>query len=94
MEEEDIVDDIRSRSSVLLTAILSIIFPGLGHMYIGEEGKGIKLLIVALIGIILTFVIIGAIVYAIVWIYALYDSVTSVYEGELFKSDEEEPTGT
>ena len=63
-----------SEKSPILALILSFIIPGLGEMYDGKIGKGFGILILAIISVALTLVLIGFIMYPIVWIYSMVDS--------------------
>ncbi|MDH7578209.1 MAG: hypothetical protein QHH75_10415 [Bacillota bacterium] len=57
-----------------LAAILSFFFTGLGQIYNGQIGKGIALLVAAVISGLLCTVLIGFILLPIVWIYAIWDA--------------------
>ena len=61
--------------NVLLSAILSFIFPGLGHIYIGLNRKGVSFIIAYIISAILIMIAIGLVLVLIVWIWALIDSI-------------------
>lgn len=61
----------------ILALILSIFFPGIGQFYNGQPKKGILLIIAAIISVALFIIMIGAVLYLIVWVYALYDAYTS-----------------
>ena len=71
------VANIRSSDdkSVLLSAILSFLFPGLGHLYLGLSKKGISFIIAYIVSAILVFILIGFVLMLIVWIWALIDSI-------------------
>lgn len=71
------VANIRSSNdkSVLLSAILSFLFPGLGHIYLGLSKKGISFIIAYIVSAILMFIFIGYVLMLIVWIWALIDSI-------------------
>ena len=68
---------ISGEKSVGLSALLSIIFPGLGHFYIGLNHKGLIFLIVYIISIPLIFLIIGIVLAIAIWIWALVDVIKS-----------------
>jgi TM2 domain-containing membrane protein YozV len=55
-----------------IAAILAVFFTGSGQVYNGETGKGIGLLIAALIGYLI-FIVPGI----IVWAYGIYDAYTT-----------------
>lgn len=63
--------------SVLVSVILSVIFPGLGHFYLGLNHKGISFLVGYIISAILIFLVIGFLLVFVVWIWALIDVVQS-----------------
>lgn len=60
-----------------IALILSLLIPGVGQMYNGEIGKGILILLIAIISIPLALVFIGFLTYIAVWIYGMIDA----YEG-------------
>lgn len=57
-----------------LAAILSFFIVGLGQIYNGQIGKGIGLMVAAMISGLLCTVVIGFILLPAVWIYAIYDA--------------------
>ena len=61
----------------ILALILSVFFPGIGQFYNGQPKKGIIIIIAAIISVALFIIMIGAVLYLIVWVYALYDAYTS-----------------
>ena len=63
--------------NVLLSAILSILFPGLGHLYLGLDKKGISFIIAYIVSAVLILLFIGFVLVIIVWIWALIDSIKS-----------------
>lgn len=63
--------------STLLAAILSFLFPGLGHLYLGLTKKGISFIIAYIVSAILVFILIGFVLMLIVWLWALVDSIKS-----------------
>ena len=73
------VANVRSseEKNVLLSAILSFLFPGLGHLYLGLNKKGISFIIAYIISGILTLILIGFVLALIFWIWALVDSIKS-----------------
>jgi TM2 domain-containing membrane protein YozV len=56
---------------------LSFLFPGLGQFYNGHSKKGIILVVGAIVSVILYVILIGAILYLLIWIYGLYDAYKS-----------------
>ena len=61
--------------SVILAAILSFLFPGLGHLYNGLTKKGISFIVAYIISGILVMLLIGSVLVIIVWIWALVDAI-------------------
>lgn len=57
-----------------LAAVLSFLIQGLGQIYNGQILKGIALLVLQVINVALMNVLIGAILYPIVFVYAVYDA--------------------
>ncbi|WP_100331290.1 DUF6677 family protein [Bacillus xiapuensis] len=58
-----------------IAGILSFVFPGIGHLYLGKVSKGIFLIIANIISILLTSVVVGIFMFLIVWVYAIIDSI-------------------
>ena len=63
--------------NVLLSAILSFLFPGLGHLYLGLNKKGVSFIIAYIVSAILIILLIGIVLVIIVWIWALIDTIKS-----------------
>ncbi|WP_458456125.1 zinc-ribbon domain-containing protein [Methanobrevibacter sp.] len=63
--------------NVLLSAILSFVFPGLGHLYLGLNMKGISFIVAYIVSVILIFLLIGIVLVIIVWLWALIDAIKS-----------------
>ena len=63
--------------NVLLAAILSFIFPGLGHLYLGLNTKAVSFIIAYIVSGILVIFLIGIVLMLIVWLWALVDSIKS-----------------
>ena len=68
---------VSEEKNVLLSAILSFLFPGLGHLYLGLNTKGISFVIAYIVSWALMFLLIGFILAPIVWLWALIDSIKS-----------------
>ncbi|KAF5083371.1 zinc ribbon domain-containing protein [Methanobacterium aggregans] len=62
------------QKNAALAAVLSFLVVGLGQIYNGQVGKGILLLVGAIISGILMFIVIGVVTWLIIWIYAIYDA--------------------
>lgn len=63
--------------NILLAIILSIFLPGLGQMYLGLDNKGAIFLIAYVISAILILILIGFLLCAVIWIWALIDTIIS-----------------
>ena len=63
--------------NVLLSAILSFLFPGLGNLYLGLNKKGVSFIIAYIVSAILIILLIGIVLVIIVWIWALIDTIKS-----------------
>ena len=61
--------------SVVLSAILSFLFPGLGHIYNGLTKKGISFIILYIISAVLVMLLVGIVLMIVVWIWALIDAI-------------------
>lgn len=57
-----------------LAAVLSFFWPGVGQIYNGQIAKGIVFIVLAAIFGWLMVVVIGFILYPILWVYAIYDA--------------------
>ena len=58
----------------LFALILSIIFPGLGQIYNGQNRKGILFIIAYILSFLLWLIVIGLILTPLIWLYGLYDA--------------------
>ena len=61
--------------SIVIAAILSFLFPGLGHLYNGLTHKGVSFIIAYIISAVLVVILIGFVLVFIVWIWALFDAI-------------------
>lgn len=59
-----------------IAAIASFIVPGLGQIYCGKIGRGVMILIGAIICCLLIVVVIGIILAPLFWIWNIYDAYT------------------
>jgi TM2 domain-containing membrane protein YozV len=68
-----------------IAGVLSFVFPGLGHLYLGQVKKGVILILVHIVSIVLTAFVIGIFTMVAVWIYAIINSVkqTELVNGSL-----------
>ena len=63
--------------NILLAIILSVLLPGLGQIYLGLDNKGAIFLIAYVISAILILLLIGFLLCAVIWIWALIDTIIS-----------------
>ena len=63
--------------SVLLAAILSFLFPGLGQLYNGQTHKAVTFIIAYIVSAVLIMILIGFVLVLIVWIWSLVDVIKS-----------------
>ena len=82
-----------NQKSEALALILSLIIPRVGEMYDGKIGKGVVILLLAIVSSVLMFVLIGFILYPIVWIYSMIDSynLAKQYNAQLLQNNGEPP---
>lgn len=57
-----------------IPALLSFFLPGLGQIIKGQTWKGIGLMLGSFISILLVFLLIGIVLYPVIWIYSIYDA--------------------
>ncbi|MCQ2977732.1 MAG: zinc ribbon domain-containing protein [archaeon] len=70
----------KSEKNPGLALIFSFLLPGLGQIYNEETKKGIIILISAIISAFLIIILIGALLYLIIWIYGMYDAYNTAKE--------------
>ncbi len=63
--------------NMVISVILSIIFPGLGHFYLGLNRKGAIFLLAYVVSAILILLLVGFILCTVIWIWALVDVIKS-----------------
>lgn len=61
--------------NIIVSIILSVILPGLGHFYLGLSQKGAIFLFAYVISAILIMLLIGFLLVLVVWIWALVDVI-------------------
>ncbi|MCE5295900.1 MAG: DUF5683 domain-containing protein [Euryarchaeota archaeon] len=57
-----------------LAAVLSFLIPGLGQIYNGQIGKGLIMIIAAIVCGVLMLLLIGIVLYLILWVWGIYDA--------------------
>lgn len=55
-------------------ALLSFFVPGLGQIVKGQVAKGILIMIASFVAVLLCLVLIGFVLYPIIWIWSIYDA--------------------
>lgn len=65
---------ITERKNEGIAAVLSFIFTGLGQIYNGQIGKGIMFIIAGAICVLLMIILIGFLLYFVLWVYNIYDA--------------------
>ena len=68
---------VKTEKSPILAAILSFLIVGVGQIYLGLTKKGIILFFAAMVSGVLTLLLIGWILWLIVWLYSIYDAYNS-----------------
>ena len=71
------VQDLPTRKEPIVSVILSFVFPGLGQFYNGQSNKGIYFIIFAIVSIVLSIIIIGGLLYLLVWLWSIIDAYNS-----------------
>ncbi|MFQ6126761.1 MAG: zinc-ribbon domain-containing protein [Candidatus Heimdallarchaeota archaeon] len=57
-----------------VAAVLSLLWTGVGQIYVGKAGRGIVFMIIAFFCFLSLFLLIGIILVPIWWIYGIYDA--------------------
>lgn len=60
---------------VWLAGVLSFLFPGLGHLYLGKVLKGVLFIAADIVSLRFTTNLIGILVYFAIWVFAILDSI-------------------
>jgi uncharacterized membrane protein YvbJ len=63
--------------SIIVSIILSVILPGVGHFYLGLSRKGAIFLIAYFVSAILILLLVGLLLTTVIWIWALVDVIQS-----------------
>lgn len=75
------VDDLVAGGNPFVAALLSALFPGLGQIYNRELEKGLAIIVVSVLTLLSAVVLVGFVLFPIVWIYAIYDAYTVAERG-------------
>jgi TM2 domain-containing membrane protein YozV len=62
---------VKSAEKALLA---SLFFPGLGQLYLGRPKRSAVIIAAGLAFVVLTFFLIGFVLFPILWLYGIYDS--------------------
>lgn len=67
-----------------ISLLLSFVYPGLGHLYLGRVAKGLSLIGLEFISFVLMSYYIGIFLFPIIWIYAVIDAykLTNIINGD------------
>ena len=68
------VDDVLGGGNPFVAAVLSALFPGLGQLYNRQLEKGIALIAAGVVAALSTIIVVGIVLYPVVWLYAIYDA--------------------
>ncbi|SFM48949.1 hypothetical protein SAMN04488696_1448 [Methanolobus profundi] len=68
-EEETVLEPWRS-------AFYSLVFPGLGQMHNGEQGRGSYYFVITFILIISSYLVVTMLILVVFWIYNVYQAYT------------------
>lgn len=61
----------------LIAAVLSAVFPGLGHIYARELARGLFFAVSFVFALLSLLVLVGVVLVPAVWLYAMYDAARS-----------------
>lgn len=70
------LDDVFQGGNPFVAAVLSAVFPGLGQIYNRELEKGIAIIVASFLAALSALVLIGFLLFPLVWLYAIYDAYT------------------
>ena len=77
------VDDVLDGGNPFVAAVLSALFPGLGQLYNRQLERGIALIAAGMLAALSTLVLVGIVLYPVVWLYAIYDAYRGAERQEL-----------
>ncbi len=70
------LDDVLDGGNPFVAAALSAFVPGLGQIYNRELERGIAFIVASVLAGLSVAILVGIVLYPIVWIYAIYDAYT------------------
>ncbi|WP_136715437.1 zinc ribbon domain-containing protein [Halorientalis salina] len=71
------VESVLDGRNPLVAALLSALFPGLGHIYAREIETGLFFAVSFILAVLSLIVFIGIVLVPAIWLYALYDAAKS-----------------
>ena len=80
--------DVVTKKTPIFAVILSFVFPGLGQFYNGQSTKGLYFIILAVVSWILFLILVGMIIYVLIWIWSMFDayqSAEAINRGEILE---------
>lgn len=73
---ESALEDLVEGGNPFVAGVLSALFPGLGQLYNRELERGLAFIVGGMLAAFSAIVLIGFILYPIVWLYSIYDAYT------------------
>lgn len=70
------LEDLLEGGNPFVAAVLSALFPGLGQIYNRELERGLAFIVGSFLALLSTLVLVGFVLYPLVWLYAIYDAYT------------------
>lgn len=80
--------NLSEKKTAIVSVILSFLFPGLGQLYNGQSTKGLYFIILSIVSWVLILIIIGAVLYVLVWLWSIvdaYQSAEAINNGEILE---------
>lgn len=63
-----------------LAVVLSFLYPGLGHLYLGRTVQGLVLIVLEFLSILCMSIVIGLFTFPVIWLYAMIDAFKKANE--------------
>jgi len=73
---ESALEDLLEGGNPFVAAVLSALFPGLGQLYNRELERGIAFIVGGMTAAFSALVLVGFILYPVVWLFSIYDAYT------------------
>ncbi|MFB6172344.1 MAG: DUF5683 domain-containing protein [Haloarculaceae archaeon] len=83
------VQDLLDGGNPFVAAVLSALLPGLGQIYNREIERGIAFIVASFVALLSTLLLVGFVLYPLVWLYAIYDAYTRAER----RNESDEATG-